>query len=77
MNKAKLPFAVLQQIRGNNKLQQMVNDMSKNNMLYFQSPALTIRNLKQAPFHIDGDPAETSSEFEIEILKDCFKLIQP
>ena len=60
MNKARLPFALLKQIRGNNKLQQIVDDMSKNNVLYFQTPAIAIRNLKQAPFHIDGDPIETS-----------------
>ncbi len=77
MNKARLPFAVLKQIRGNNKLQQMVDDLSKNNVLYFQSPSLKIKNLKHAPFHVDGDPAETSDSFEINIIKDCFQLIQP
>lgn len=77
MNKARLPFAILRQIRGNNKLQQMVEDMSQKNILYFQSPALTIRNLKHAPFHVDGEPMETSEEFEIKIIKDCFRLIQP
>ena len=77
MNKAKLPFALLQQVRGNNKLQQIVEDMSKNNVLYFQTPSLSICNLQRAPFHLDGDPAETSDEFKIEILKDCFLLIQP
>lgn len=77
MNKARLPFAVLKQIRGNNKLQQIVEDMSKNNVLYFQTPSLTIRNLKHAPFHIDGDPVETSNEFVVKIIKDCFQLIQP
>ena len=77
MNKARLPFAVLKQVRGNNKLQQIVEDMSKNNVLYFQTPSLSIRNLKHAPFHIDGDPMATSAQFDIRILKDCFKLIQP
>ena len=77
MNKARLPFAVLKQVRGNNKLQQIVEDMSKNNVLYFQTPSLTIRNLQQAPFHIDGDPVATSAQFDIKILKDCFRLIQP
>jgi diacylglycerol kinase (ATP) len=76
MNKAKLPFAILQQVRGNNKLQQLVNDMSQKNILYFQTHALTIRNLKHAPLHIDGEPRETAEEFRIEILKDCFELIQ-
>lgn len=77
MNKAKLPFAILRQIRGNNKLQQLVDDMGKKNILYFQTPALTIRNLKLAPLHIDGEPRETAEEFNIRLLKDYFQLIQP
>ncbi len=76
MNKAKLPFAILQQVRGNNKLQQLVEDMNQKNILYFQTPSLTIRNMKHAPLHIDGEPKETAEEFTITILKDCFQLIQ-
>lgn len=76
MNKAKLPFAILQQIRGNNKLQQLVEDMTEKNILYFQTPSITIRNMKHAPLHIDGEPRETMEEFNIQILKDCFELIQ-
>jgi len=77
MNKAKLPFAILKQIRGNNHLQQLVEDMAEKNILYFQTPALTIRNLKHAPFHIDGEPAETEEEYKIQLIKRCFKLYQP
>jgi len=77
MHKARLPFAVLQQVRGNNKLQQLVEDMSQKNILYFQAPCILIRNLKHAPFHIDGEPVETSDVFKAAIIKDCFKLIQP
>jgi YegS/Rv2252/BmrU family lipid kinase len=75
MNKAKLPFAVLRQIRGNNKLQQLVDDVTQKNILYFQSPAIQIKNLKHAPFHVDGEPKETAEEFDVQILKDCFSLI--
>src|SRR5205085_76555 len=46
MNKARLPFAILRQIRGNNKLQQLVDDITNKNILYFQTPSLTIKNLK-------------------------------
>lgn len=77
MNKAKLPFAILQQVRGNNKLQQLVDDMSKKDILYFQTPTLLIRNFKHAPLHIDGEPRDTAEEFNVEIMKDCFELIQP
>ncbi|MEI8073940.1 MAG: YegS/Rv2252/BmrU family lipid kinase [Bacteroidota bacterium] len=77
MNKAKMPFAVLKQIRGNNKLTELVENLSTNNILYFQTNALTIKNNKHAPFHIDGEPKETASEFNIEIIPNCFELIQP
>jgi YegS/Rv2252/BmrU family lipid kinase len=77
MNKAKLPFAILRQIRGNNKLQELVDDISQKNILYFQTPSLTIRNLKLAPFHIDGEPGETREEYKVELIRRCFKLLQP
>jgi hypothetical protein len=51
--------------------------MSQKNILYFQTPHILIRNLKHAPFHIDGEPVATSDEFEATVIKDCFKLIQP
>jgi diacylglycerol kinase family enzyme len=77
MNKAKMPFAVLKQIRGNNKLMDLVENMGKNNVLYFQTNSLNIRNPKYAPFHIDGEPAETAAEFQIKVIPSCFQLIQP
>lgn len=77
MNKAKLPFAILRQVRGNNKLQQLVDDISGKNILYFQAPSVTIRNLKLAPFHVDGEPIKTTGEFKATIIRNCFELIQP
>ena len=77
MNKAKLPFAILQQLRGNNKLQQLVDDISKKNVLYFQAPSITVRNLKYAPLHIDGEPVETAEEIKFEVITTCFELLQP
>lgn len=75
MNKVSLPFAVLKQIRGNNKLQQLVEDMSHKNILYFQTPSISIKNLMRAPLHIDGEPAETMEELNIQIIPNCFKLL--
>ncbi|RFM30466.1 diacylglycerol/lipid kinase family protein [Deminuibacter soli] len=77
MNKARLPFAILRQIRGNNQLQQLVDDMSQKNILYFQTPGLTIRNPKLAPLHVDGEPRDTAAELKIEVLPNCFRLIRP
>jgi diacylglycerol kinase family enzyme len=51
--------------------------MSNKSVIYFQTPSLTIRNLKLAPLHIDGEPKETFEELNIEIIKDAFLLIQP
>lgn len=77
MNKAKLPFAILKQLRGNNKMQELVEAMSKKNVLYFQTNSITINNIKHAPLHIDGEPKETADQIKFEIIKDCFDLLQP
>jgi YegS/Rv2252/BmrU family lipid kinase len=77
MHKAKMPFAVLKHIRGNNRLTEIVENINKNTVLYFQTAHLTIVNKKHAPFHIDGEPKETAERFKIEILANCFRLIQP
>lgn len=77
MNKVKLPLTVLKQIRGDNALQYFTETSSKKNILYFQTDILTIKNLTNAPLHIDGDPHQTAGEFRIEIIKDCFELLQP
>jgi len=76
MNKIKLPFAVLQQIKGNNKI-QLMETISKESIIYFQTPALKIRNINLAPLHVDGEPKQTAKEFTVEIIKDCFELMQP
>ena len=76
MNKAKLLIAVLKQIRGINNVQEIAKNIAGKTVLYFQTDALTIRNLNHAPLHIDGDPCKTADEFDIRILKDCFDLLQ-
>jgi YegS/Rv2252/BmrU family lipid kinase len=47
------------------------------NILYFQTSKMKIKNTGNAPFHIDGDPVETSKEFLIEVLPSVYKLIVP
>lgn len=46
-------------------------------IIYFQTRSLRIINKDQAPMHIDGDPANTPDELEIEIKPGCFRLICP
>jgi diacylglycerol kinase (ATP) len=77
MNKALLPFAILSQLRGANKIQVLAAEALKKNIIYFQTPSIKIRNWKKAPLHIDGEPKESADVFDIKIMKDCFQLIQP
>ncbi len=50
--------------------------LDKQKVLYFQTTKIAIQNPEGAPFHIDGDPAETEREFFIEILPGAFQLLQ-
>ena len=77
MNKLMLPFSVLAQFAGINALQKITDYAEKKNLIYFQTPSLTIKNLSSAPFHIDGDPKETADVFKIKVISKAIKLIQP
>ena len=44
---------------------------------YFQTKKLSIKNLDNAPFHIDGEPMETAMTFDVEIIEKAFLLLQP
>jgi YegS/Rv2252/BmrU family lipid kinase len=77
MNKALLPFAILSQLRGANKTQVVAAEALKKNIVYFQTSALKIRNWKKAPLHIDGEPKKTADVFDIRVIRNCFKLVQP
>ena len=46
-------------------------------IIYFQTKEIFIKNISNAPMHIDGDPAESPEILKIEIRKKCFRLIQP
>jgi len=77
MNKFSLPFSVLHHVAGNN-LPLPVSDFgNKKNIIYLQADKITIGNPALAPTHIDGDPAETSPEFIVRVVPNCFRLIQP
>src|SRR6185437_5278878 len=52
-------------------------DFHKRNIQYFQTDRIKIENPQLAPFHIDGDPVETSKEFTIEIVPSAYQLIHP
>jgi len=77
MSKFKLPFSVISQVTGINGVQHPNEYTNQKNIIYLQTDSLTIRNLNNAPLHVDGDPRETQGEFKIQIIKNCFRLIQP
>jgi YegS/Rv2252/BmrU family lipid kinase len=52
-----------------------VYSSQKKEFLYFQTDRLTINNIGNAPFHIDGDPQPSPAFLEIEVLPGFFKLI--
>jgi len=77
MHKSKLPFAILKQMKGNNKMKEAVHNVSKNNILYFQTPSIVIHNTKLAKLHIDGEPVATEEIINATIIPKAFKLIVP
>ena len=77
MSKARMIWAVLQQIRKGEVGQQEERNFHEREVLYFQTGKLVIHNHQLAPLHIDGDPADTDKKFEIEILQNALKLIMP
>lgn len=76
MNKVLLPFSVLLQVAGSNRLMEAAAYFEEKNIIYVQTDKITIRNPSHAPMHIDGEPMDTSAEFNIRIIPHCFKLLQ-
>jgi diacylglycerol kinase (ATP) len=77
MSKLMMPFSIISQATGINALQRVGAHIRKNNIVYFQTDALTIKNPGKAPLHIDGDPVDTAEEFQIHIIRNAFRLLQP
>lgn len=76
MSKARLLFSLLKQV----KLGQVTpseKKYHKEDILYYQTKAVSIQNPLEAPLHIDGDPAATAKKFEVKIIEQAFKLLQP
>ena len=77
MSKLNLIWAVLKHLRDGEVRLYEDKKYHRNKIHYFQTKKLTIQNPEKAPLHIDGDPAETSTVFEIEIIEKAFRLIMP
>lgn len=74
MNKAILPFALMQQVR-TGQLTSALEEQT-GTIQYFQTAKIQIRNKDLAPLHIDGEPRESLETLNIRILPRCIQLIQ-
>ena len=77
MSKLRMIWTILKQVRNGQVRMYEDKKYHKNDIHYFQAKKITIKNPELAPLHIDGDPAETSEVFEIEIIENAFKLLIP
>ncbi|MEP7256358.1 MAG: YegS/Rv2252/BmrU family lipid kinase [Ferruginibacter sp.] len=77
MSKFRMVWTVLKQIRNGQVRLYEDKKYHRNDIHYFQTKKLNIKNPQLAPLHIDGDPAETTDLFEIEIIEKAFKLLLP
>ncbi len=68
-----LLFTVMRQVLSG-QLRKIENTLHSP-IIYFQTTELRIKNLQEAPLHIDGEPRETIVELSIKILPNHFKLI--
>jgi YegS/Rv2252/BmrU family lipid kinase len=76
-NKLIALLQAFRQVSGYNKLQKLEVVDENASVLYFQTNEIKIENPQLAPMHIDGDPVETKNKFNVQILKDSFRLIYP
>ncbi len=74
MNKAILPFALMQQVR-TGQLTSALEEQA-GTIQYFQTAKIQIRNKDLAPLHIDGEPRESLETLNIRVLPRCVQLIQ-
>jgi YegS/Rv2252/BmrU family lipid kinase len=75
MPKYRFLWSVLKQVLNGKLKDYDESTFHKEEVLYFQTDRLTIKNQDAAPLHIDGDPCNTSNEFKIEVIPNAFKLL--
>jgi len=77
MSKMRMIWSVLKQISNGQVRPYEDKKYHRQDIHYFQVKKITIKNPAPAPLHIDGDPAETATVFEIEIIENAFMLLMP
>jgi len=77
MNKLKMIWAILQQIRGG-RVRLFGDEQFHNNRIHsFHAKTLQHQDPEMEQLHFDGDPAETASQFNIRIIEKAFRLLMP
>ncbi len=76
MNKLKMIFSVLRHVKFG-RIAPVDDKNDPHDIYYFQTKNICIKNPENAPLHIDGEPAQTNTEFRIEILEKAIRLLQP
>ncbi len=76
MSKLRMLYSLLKQVTAG-EITNTRKQYRKKDIFYFQAKKLNIKNLQNAPLHIDGDPAETALHFSIQVVEKAFKLLQP
>ncbi len=77
MSKLRIIWSVLKQISNGQVRLYEDKKYHRNDIHYFQTKKINIKNPGLAPLHIDGDPAETATSFDIEIIENAFSLLMP
>lgn len=77
MSKIRLIWSVIKQIRYGQVRLYEDKKYHRNDIHYFQTKKIGIKNPQLAPLHIDGDPVETAEAFDVEIIEKAFKLLMP
>jgi diacylglycerol kinase (ATP) len=77
MSKLRMLLTLIRQIKVGKVRPYEDKKYHRTDIGYFQTKKLVIHNPNLAPLHIDGDPVQTASFFEIEIIEKAFKLLMP
>lgn len=77
MSKLRMLYSLIRQLRLGQVVPVAEKKFHSKDIHYFQSAKLSILNPESAPFHLDGDPCDTAKKFDIEVIPNAFRLLQP
>lgn len=77
MSKMKMLYALLVQLKLGQVVPVAEKKFHQKDIHYFQTKKLSIQNPGGAPLHIDGEPCSSAEKFDIRIIENAFRLLQP